>query len=110
VEGQALRDRAADFQNANCVVVGISFDTPADNKAFADAQEFGFPLLSDVDRQVGSRYDVLRQTDDQYVDFPLRLSYLIDPDGIIRKTYIVADVAGHADEVVRDLQALGAGT
>jgi len=90
-------------------VVGISFDTPADNKAFADAQEFGFPLLSDVDRQVGSRYDVLRQTDDQYVDFPLRLSYLIDPDGIIRKTYVVADVAGHADEVVRDLRSLGAG-
>jgi peroxiredoxin Q/BCP len=109
VEGQALRDRADDFRSANCVVLGISFDTPADNKAFADAQTFGFPLLSDVDRQVGSRYEVLRDTDEQYREFPLRLSYLIDPDGMIRKSYVVADVAGHADEVLRDLRALQAG-
>jgi len=108
VEGQALRDRADDFRSADCVVLGISFDAPADNKAFADAQEFGFPLLSDVDRQVGSRYDVVRQTDDQYVEFPQRRSYLIDPEGIIRKTYVVADVAGHADEVLRDLGDLRA--
>jgi peroxiredoxin Q/BCP len=109
VEGQALRDRADAFRAVACVVIGISFDTPADNKLFADAQEFGFPLLSDVDQEVGRRYDVLREADDQYAEFARRISYLIDPTGVIRRTYVVADVAAHADEVLADLAALGAG-
>jgi thioredoxin-dependent peroxiredoxin len=106
VEGQALRDRAEDFRRADCLVLGISFDTPEDNKAFATAQEFGFPLLSDVDQQVGRRYEVLRSDDDQYAEFPLRLSYLIDPAGVIRRVYVVTDVAGHAAEVLGDLDTL----
>ena len=106
MEGQALRDRAEDFRRADCVVLGVSFDTPAENKAFADAQEFGFPLLSDVDRSIGARYEVTRDDDDQYAPFPRRLSYLIDPEGVIRRSYIVSDVAGHAEEVLHDLSAL----
>ena len=38
--------------------------------------------------------------------FPRRLSYLIDPSGVIRRAYRVTDVAGHADEVLHDLEAL----
>jgi peroxiredoxin Q/BCP len=110
VEGQALRDRADDFRSADCLVLGISFDSPEDNKAFADAQEFGFPLLSDVDQQVGRRYEVLRSGDDQYAAFPMRLSYLVDPGGVIRRAYVVSDVAGHAAEVLADLEALRPGS
>ncbi len=86
--------------------MGISFDTPAENKSFADAQEFGFTLLSDVDRSVGRAYQAARADDDQYAAFPLRISYLIDPAGVIRKTYAVSDVHGHADEVLADLDAM----
>jgi peroxiredoxin Q/BCP len=106
VEGQALRDRAEKFRAADCAIVGISFDTPADNKAFADAQEFRYPLLSDVDREVGRRYEVLREGDDQYSQFPMRKSFLIDPRGVLRKVYAVSDVAGHADDVLADLRQL----
>lgn len=35
-----------------------------------------------------------------------RVSYLIDPDGVIRRAYTVTDAAGHADEVLRDLDEL----
>jgi peroxiredoxin Q/BCP len=86
--------------------VGVSFDTPEDNKAFAEAQGFGFPLLSDVDREVGRRYGVLRDPDDQYAGFPKRESFLIDPGGVLRKVYQVSDVASHADEVLADLRRL----
>ena len=106
MEGQALRDRADEFDKAEAVILGASFDTPADNKAFAVAQEFPFPLLSDVDQRVGRAYGVTRAGDDQYTTFPKRLSFLIDPGGVIRKVYNVADVAGHAAEVLRDIAAL----
>ena len=99
-----MRDRADDFADADCFILGASYDTPGDNKIFADAQNFGFRLLSDVDRQVATAYDVVRPDGDPYPDFPKRMSFLIDPDGVIQRVYDVTDVAGHAGEV---LDALG---
>lgn len=87
---------------------GASFDTPAENRAFAEDQQFGFRLLSDVDRTVGKAYDVARADDDQYAAFPKRVSYLIDPDGVIRRSYRVTNVAEHAAEVLADLEVLQA--
>ncbi len=103
-----MRDRAAQFADVPCVVLGVSFDPPADNKAFADAQQFGFRLLSDVDRSVGRAYETARDDNDQYAAFSQRLSYLVDPDGVIRRSYQVSDVSGHADQVLADLGALRA--
>jgi len=34
------------------------------------------------------------------------VSYLIDPDGVIRRAYTVTDTAGHAAEVLADLARL----
>ena len=87
-------------------MLGASFDSPADNKAFAQAQLFTFPLLSDVDRSVGAAYKVVRPPDSTYADYPERISYLIDPTGTITKGYLVTDVAGHAGDVLADLAEL----
>jgi peroxiredoxin len=88
------------------VILGASFDTPAENLEFADAQGFEYSLLSDVDRQVGEAYDVVRPADDQYADFPRRHSFLIDHEGVVRHVYIVTDVAAHAADVLADLEKL----
>ena len=79
-------------------------DTPEENKAFADAQHFGYRLLSDVDRTVGAAHQVTRAADEQYPEFAKRIAYLIDPAGIIRRAYEVTDVKSFADQVVADLQ------
>jgi peroxiredoxin Q/BCP len=86
--------------------LGASFDTPEDNKAFAEAESFGFRLLSDVDRKVGQLYEVTRGPGEQYPNFAQRIAYLIDPDGMIRKPYQVSDVGGFAAEVLADLRSL----
>jgi peroxiredoxin len=62
--------------------------------------------LSDVDSVVGAAYDVVRPADEQYSEFPRRHSFLIDGTGIIRRVYIVTDVAKHADDVLADLEKL----
>lgn len=87
-------------------MVGASFDQPADNAAFRAKHDFPFALLSDLDREVGAAYDVLRPADDPFADYPQRISYVIDPAGIIAKVYEVTDPAGHATEVLADLEAL----
>ena len=86
----------------------MSFDTVSENKTWAESQGFEFRLLSDADHKVGRTYEVEREPDDQYAAFPLRVSYLVDPDGIIRKTFAVAGVADHAGSVLEVLSALQA--
>ncbi len=108
MQGQGLRDSAQSFADADAVILGASFDTPAENLAFAEAQQFPYALLSDVDRAVGALYDAVRGPGEQYGDFPRRISYLIDPAGVIRRAYDVTDVAGHASAVLGDLHALQA--
>jgi thioredoxin-dependent peroxiredoxin len=89
-------------------VFGASFDTTEDNKAFRDAQGFTYPLLSDVDRSVGAAYQVVREPDHKFANFPERHSYLIDPKGVIVASYDVADVAEHAADVLRTLREASA--
>ena len=88
------------------MILGASFDTVEENRRFAADQEFPFRLLADVDRSVGRAYDVVRPAGDQYAAFARRLSFLITPEGLIGRVYEVADVKGHADEVLADLERL----
>ena len=105
MEGKGLRDQAQKFEEANCTIVGISFDEPTDNKAFRDKLGFPFSLLSDPDKKVGEAYQVLRPADDPFADYSQRHSYLIAPEGTIVKAYDVTDPAGHAEVVLADLEA-----
>ena len=108
MQGQGLRDSAHRFDELNAVILGASFDTSEENLAFATAQEFPYRLLSDVDRHIGAAYEVTRAPDEKYADYPKRYSYLIDPTGVIVRAYDVTDVAGHAEQVLRELVEAGA--
>lgn len=83
----------------------MSFDTPEDNRAFREKFDFPFKLLCDTDEQVGVQYGVRAPGTDK-VYFARRIAYLVDPDGVIRKTYEVSDPAGFADVVMADLREL----
>ena len=88
------------------MILGASFDTPDENRRFAAEQHFPFRLLSDEDRSVGRAYGVVRPEGDQYAAYARRFSFLIDPEGVIRRVYDVADVRSHAEQVLTDLQQL----
>jgi thioredoxin-dependent peroxiredoxin len=94
------------FAELGAIVLGISFDTPAANKRFADKQRFAFSLLSDIDHTVGETYGVLRPAGHRWSAVPRRITFLIDPDRVVRRVYDVADVAHHADDVLADLRDL----
>ena len=93
------------------MILGVSFDSVADQKKFADAEGFPYQLLSDADKTVGKAYDAVRQEGEKYFEagIPRRISYLINPDGKIHKAYDVEndnlDLAGHADAVLADIRA-----
>ena len=87
--------------------MGVSFDTPEDNRAFAEQHGYPMPLLSDVDRTVGEAYETKRVSEEPSPEYAKRRTYLIDPRGTIVKAYRVTDIRTHPGMVLHDLQALG---
>ncbi len=67
-------------------------------------------MLADTTKEVGAAYDAVRAEGEQYFEagIPRRISYLIDPDGVIRRRYDLTgqDLASHADVVLGDIRDL----
>lgn len=108
-EGGALRDAGARFRDAGCVIAGVSYDKPDENRAFADEYGFDYPLLSDVGRAVSSAYGTVRPAGEPYDDMPYRYSFLVDAAGDVAATYDVTDPETHPFDVLADLAAVTAG-
>jgi peroxiredoxin Q/BCP len=81
-------------------ILGASFDDAKANSAFAEKFGFTFPLLCDTDRKLGVAYGA---ADDESAGAPRRISYLIGPDGKIRKAYPKVNAAAHPEEVLKDI-------
>jgi peroxiredoxin len=62
-------------------------------------------LLSDTDKSVGTRYEVLRDPDDKFADYPKRIAYLIDRDGNIAAAEEVTDPGGYGPQALATLAA-----
>ena len=87
-------------------VIGASFDPPEANLAFAQKHDYFGTLLSDVDRTVGRDYETLRAPEESSPDYAKRRTYVIDPDGVIRKALRVTDIQAHPQQVLDELQEL----
>ena len=83
-------------------ILGVSFDTVAENAAFAKKFSFPFPLLCDTSRALGLAYGAC---DDATAGYARRLSYLIDEHGKILKAYDAVSPRSHPAEVLADLMA-----
>ena len=72
----------------------------ADNAALARKFGFDFPLLCDTTRAVGMAYGAC---EGPTAGAARRVSYLIGPDGKVRKVYPKVNAAAHPEEVLKDL-------
>ena len=106
MEIQGLRDRAPEFEEAGAEIVGISFDTVDDNAAFAQKWKAPFRLLSDTTKVVGEAFGIVRGPDERGARTPRRTTFLIDPEGLIRKVYVVKDIESHPGDVLDDIRRL----
>ena len=81
------------------MIIGVSFDTPADNKKFAEKNSFNFPLTCATDRPIGtaSGANVDPQKGAQ------RVGVVIDRDGKIKEWHERVDARAWPAEVVKTL-------
>ncbi len=80
--------------------MGVSFDTVAENAAFAEKFQFPYPLLCDTERTMGMAYGACDEAQAKHAQ---RISYWVGPDGSIRKAYDSVDPSAHIAEVLSDL-------
>ena len=68
-----------EFEGVDAQVLAISPQDVASHEDFADKHGFKFPLLADIDKQVGSAYGVLGP-----IGFYRRSVFVVDGGGVIR--------------------------
>ncbi len=96
-EAANFRDNIDKFKKLNAEVIGISPDSPMSHKKFAKHYNLPIILLSDKTKEVINKYQASGI-------ITKRISYLINPDGIIEKTYPTVNPARHAEEILSDLE------
>lgn len=99
-----FRDDIAKLRKAGATVLGVSLDDVKSHAEFAEKYHVPFPLLSDADGAVATRYDVL--TSKLGMKYARRETFLIDPAGKIARVYKDVDPEKNSAQVLADLDAL----
>lgn len=107
-EACGIRDAYSDYKKKDVVVLGVSIDPIARHKKFIAKYELPFTLLSDAEKEVVTQYGVWGEKKFMGRTYlgTKRESFLIDPEGIIRKRYADVKPASHAQEVLGDIDSL----
>lgn len=100
----AIRDELPTFDNDDTVTLAVSVDSPYVLRAFAEQQNFSFPLLSDFwpHGGIAQRYGVF--SDERGI--ALRGTFIIDKQGIVR--YAVVNQPSQARDQEEYRKALAA--
>jgi len=105
IEGQEFRDEFTKFQEKNTVILGMSADSVKSQKNFCEKQNFPFSLVSDPEKTTIRKYEAigLKKMYGREYEGIFRISYLIDENGLVLKTYGKVKPKEHAKEVLEDL-------
>jgi peroxiredoxin Q/BCP len=99
-ESCAFRDRWPQLSGAGRIY-GVSFDSPAANKAFVEKYQLPFPLLCDTTKAMSIAYGA---AGGKRTLFPSRITYVIAADGTIEHAEKVADIPAHVEATVARLR------
>ena len=86
-----FRDSMARLNDAKAQVYGISIDTFFTLKAFHDAQNLTFPLLSDFNKEVIREYGVFNPDMIGLKGIAKRAVFVLDRDGVVRHKEVLED-------------------
>jgi len=104
VEAHNFQRDLAQFEQKNAVILGVSGQDENSHQKFCAKEGLHFKLLADTNYQVSSAYDSLLNLG--VGKLSARHTFLIDPDGVVRKNYLNVNAAKHSAEVLNDLAQL----
>ena len=92
-----FRDSMSDLNRLSANVIGVSTDTFFALKAWADAQRFSFPLLSDFNKTVINAYGVVNPVMIGLMNIAKRAVFVIDRHGVVRHREVLEDARNEPD-------------
>ncbi|MGL5787867.1 MAG: thioredoxin-dependent thiol peroxidase [Bacteroidales bacterium] len=97
-----LRDNYERFLNEGYIVIGVSADSVASHKKFADKYELPFPLISDPDRNILLAYNAFgeKKLYGKVSMGILRKTFIIDENGIITDIIEKVKTKEHAKQIL----------
>jgi thioredoxin-dependent peroxiredoxin len=104
-EACAFRDEFALFRQKGAVVLGVSIDPVKSHDKFVEKYKLPFTLISDEDKSIVQAYGVWGEKSfmgRKYMGTH-RVTFLIGPDGKIRKIWPEVKPADHTAEVLAAL-------
>lgn len=107
VEACAFRDENAALKKAGAVVLGVSPDNEKSHQKFITKFGLNFPLLVDTDHALAEKFGAWGEKSlygRKYMGI-IRSTFLIGPDGKVKKVWPKVKVAGHVDEVLEAVKA-----
>ena len=99
------RDEHKNFIEKNTVIIGMSADSVKTQKNFCTKQEFPFLLLSDPEKTTIKAYEAFgwKKFMGKEYEGIYRISYLIDENGMIQKSYEKVKPKEHAQKVLSEI-------
>jgi peroxiredoxin Q/BCP len=104
IEACQFRDQFEDFKKRGMVLLGVSADSAASHAKFAHRFRLPFVLLADEDKAVAKSYGAYGEKSfmgRKYMGMR-RITFLIGPDGRIRKIWRHVKPVSHASEVLAE--------
>ena len=107
IQGKAFTASNKDFDGAGIRIVGVSADDAASHKNFCTKFAFTIDLLADTNADLMKTLG-LGQSEWKGMKFWERTTFVVDPQGMIRKVYEKVNPEGHEKVLLADIRALQA--
>jgi peroxiredoxin Q/BCP len=106
-EACAFRDEFGEIRKRGAVVLGVSTDSPKSHDKFVEKYRLPFPLVADPEKQIVKSYGVWGPKTFMGLRFTgtHRMTFLIAPDGRIKKIWPKVKLANHAAQILEALSA-----
>lgn len=101
IEAHNFQRDLAQYEQKNAIILGVSVQDEHTHQEFCAKEGLHFKLLADTNYRVSSAYDSLMNLG--VAKISSRHTFLIDPNGLVCKTYLNVDAQAHSAEVLADL-------
>ena len=105
IQGKSFTATKQEFDDAGISVVGVSADDVASHKDFCNKFGFTIDLLADPNHELLDAAGVA-QSEYKGTMYWNRTSFVIDPEGTLRKVYEKVNPEGHERVLLDDIKAM----
>jgi len=104
VEAHNFQRDLAQYEQKNAVILGVSVQDEDSHQKFCTKEGLNFKLLADTKQEVSTTYDSVMNFG--VAKLSARHTFLIDPNGVVRKVFLDVKPQQHSEEVLAALTEL----